>query len=674
MEPEKIKLNNFRSFDDFEYTYRPGITGLKAPNFAGKSNFCDLGQRFGWTGITPSGINKKDLLNWYSKQGYVEFSFSHQGENYTLTRNVHNSTEILASDSGKEIKDRDEIKSITEEMTGVSSDLISEYCFIRQFNLIDIILLPRSKRMDYILRLVGGDRAERIRKKLQDTVNKIPFYPDQTDRINELEKELKELKDTLEEKNSTLKEIEKDIPSDDRIKELRRTSEKYIDSDIKDKIEKLDEEIEELKNKINEKGGIGEDLKEIEPLSDEEENYLRYVYEVKPEIEKYEKKLENLKEPDKVYDPQTEYENLLKMKNDFDNKKEYLNLILEGLCPTCQRPFDEYEQKDIDRRRQELKEFKEDFDRRKEEYRKNKEAYDQYCEDYNKYRSEYNHIESTLESLRKKVPEKEFSVDSLEKRKKDYEEYKKQLREYQSRRKEIENLQEDKAGKEARRKDLQDTETVTEEQKNEAEREIENAESLKDRKTSLETEIKVSEERKTGLKRELESLYKDRDQAEINRQGSEFLKSARDIFHKDRLPSRVLLDRRYMLNQNIREYLENIESGFTAYLDEEFGFRINFTGGMQDRPVEDLSGGQKIMLGIVFHLAKLHLLPQVPFLVLDEPTMYLSKKLVGEVADMFTYFSNKCRREGINAYIMVSTHEPELDSCFDRVYNLETGS
>lgn len=677
MKPKELKLTNLRSLTDFTYTYSSGITGVKGPNFTGKSNFADIGQKFAWPGTTPSGINKKDLLNWYADKGNTKFTFEHNDCTYSLTRNIHNAkvslVKINKDGETTTYTDSTEVQETLEEMTGISLDLISEYCFISQFNLTAVLQMTRSQRMDYFLRLVGGDKASRIRSKLQTIANRIPVYRDRSEEIANNEKDLeaanKEYEGLIGEKKnltSRLNEIE------EQTREANKLLSHPVESVIQKQIEEIDSKLKANKNKHDEfiKTSDLTPVEECKPLTDNEKAFIYYKENVEEELQTSLDALNKLKAPTKVEDPQPLKEDLLSIKNKYNSEKKKIENIEKGVCPECERPYDVSEE-DLKKRREELLEMKEDFTTKKSRYETALKEYTSYTEAVEIYNRQKTKLETEIENLRKQVPsDTDLDYNTVKSKQQQYNKYCAYLNAVNTNKEKLDKFSEERVRLESEKKSLEKQETITLEQKKEAEEIIRKKSDVTDELNELNIKIERISERKNNYISSIEKMRKEQEECEKNEKFIEFLQETRNIFHKDSLPSLVLEDRRRSLNYHLADYLEYVNSGFTAYIDDTFDFRVNFENGQSERPVGDLSGGQKIMLSIVFHLAKLNLLPQVPFLVLDEPTMYLNREVISDISRIFEKFSRDCQKNGQPSYIMIPTHENELDSCFTRVYEM----
>ena len=667
MKPISLDLQNFRSLNRFKYSFKPGTTGVKGPNYAGKSNFSDLGIRFALLGLTPSGYTKKDLITWGETQGATTAVFEAGGKKYTITRSLHSARQSLEIDGEEDVTDPSAIKERLEDVIGVSLPLISEYCFIPQFQLTDILEMRKSNRLEYFLRIVGGDRAEKIQDVLlAEGINKVPVYPDRSEEITQLEDDIENSKTSLSAINKKLKNVseslEQAIKQQDNISHRQHKKlNTEIEQEIKKEKEKLNKAEEDLKDLR------GEDLPENPGrITDEMRDRKKWLEEGEKEYIRTKEELNNLVIPEKPNsDPEAEKDTLLKIQADYNKIKSELELVKQGKCPTCGRDFEKAEEK-IKILTDKMDGIKSDFNELKAQYEKHKEEHNEYNEATRRIEIKKTELNSNLKSLEASKSDLDMTLEAIKDLEEARNKYDEALERHRKVQTETDELKSKISSAKTRIELLEKTETVTQEELDELGRVKQIVKDLtseerqiQDNKIRLESEIK-------SKNKSLEGYRLEADKREEMEREKGFLTQARNIFHRTSLPSLVLEDRRQFLNKCLKEYLDGLDSGFTACLDQEFDFRCSFENGEADRPIKDLSGGQRVMFAIVFHLAKLRLLPQVPFLVLDEPTMYLNRSVISDVSRLFSKF---CRENGKDTYIIIPTHESELDAGFDRIFN-----
>lgn len=138
---------------------------------------------------------------------------------------------------------------------------------------------------------------------------------------------------------------------------------------------------------------------------------------------------------------------------------------------------------------------------------------------------------------------------------------------------------------------------------------------------------------------------------------------ARGLLHREQLPAvvaRVFLEG---INRHLARYLEIFEVPFTARLTAD-EVMCSF-GGKPDVPAGRLSGGQKVMLGLAFRFAIYdQFVSSLGILMLDEPTVYLDDDHVDVAVEMLAKIKSYSKGAGLQ--LIVVTHDQRLASVFDQ--------
>lgn len=180
--------------------------------------------------------------------------------------------------------------------------------------------------------------------------------------------------------------------------------------------------------------------------------------------------------------------------------------------------------------------------------------------------------------------------------------------------------------------------------------------SLQDKLTVSSTSIKLYEKQR----KEKEGYMELRKLAEKQRA---FLDEMRRIIHVDVFPKEVISEYRPRLSKLVNKYLSIFRQPFYADINADLACVCKFA----DNPtatVDDLSGGQGVLLTICFRMAIVELLSgSTNIIVLDEPTPHLDSDNRAILADAFVKVKQYLSTHGIQ--MLVSTHEMELLSVAD---------
>jgi len=514
--------------------------------------------------------------------------------------------------------------------------------------------------------MAGVEKANKCRTIIQDYVSKIPSYVDKSLAIKTAEQEIENISAEIDKIKKDLKEyVDIDKEYTNKSRELDNLKLKITEEDKTLKISELSNKIKGIESGISElTGGVGE-IEEVDAPADSDHAIVNWYKVYSDKYNQNKSELKKLGETiEEVEDnPEELYEELTTLKNKHVELKDKISLIKQGKCPTCTRPFDNAEQ-EVDSINNQITEIKVAFENKKIEYTELKNK----AEEITKTNSRRTILLNEIKTAENSRPEEldSTSYDEAVARIESYRKYSDKIKEAQKVEKEKLKLVEEKSSLVERLNQVKNLETVSEDSISKVEAELQNLKEKKDEfdsksKTLISLETQVSEKHK-----QVAEYKEDQKKGNANREIINFLDKAKTVLHRDNLPMLVLEDRRRTLNAVMNKMMKYVDAGYSPRLTKEFDFVIDFRNGPSDRPIKDLSGGQLVLLSSLFHLVKLELLGSIPFLVLDEPTMYLNTSDLSDMASMFkSYLENK-GKEG--TYIMIPTHEDELKPCFTNIF------
>ncbi|MEM1633833.1 MAG: AAA family ATPase [Sulfolobales archaeon] len=194
----------------------------------------------------------------------------------------------------------------------------------------------------------------------------------------------------------------------------------------------------------------------------------------------------------------------------------------------------------------------------------------------------------------------------------------------------------------------------------EARRSYENASSRLNR---IEGEISRSENDLRIKKEEISKLKDLESEVHVLKKARDSLEKLSEIFRKDGVIAKILTSRvRASLESEINRILRETNREFRMKIDEEFGFGIVYSSGVE-RPIENLSGGEKTILSIALRLALARILTgRIPrFMILDEPTQNLDSDMRIMIFDIIREIA------GAMDQVIVVTHDEEIADRADRL-------
>lgn len=148
----------------------------------------------------------------------------------------------------------------------------------------------------------------------------------------------------------------------------------------------------------------------------------------------------------------------------------------------------------------------------------------------------------------------------------------------------------------------------------------------------------------------------------------------KDAFSRSGLPRTFIRYRFAQLAALTQENLAAMEAVFSVFPSEETDLSFDFVRVDNDDNYvmhqDQLSGGQRVTLSIAFLLALQQLVvPDIGFLVLDEPSLHLDEKARTDLKDLLLGLSEQLRNS--QAQVFVCDHSPDLRPAFQRLIQLK---
>lgn len=167
----------------------------------------------------------------------------------------------------------------------------------------------------------------------------------------------------------------------------------------------------------------------------------------------------------------------------------------------------------------------------------------------------------------------------------------------------------------------------------------------------------------------------DRESKDAARRGvAEMMQRFKDMFSRTGLPKTFIRYRFDQLASLTQENLAAMEANFSVFPSDEAELSFDFVrvddGSDYVMHQDQLSGGQRVSLSIAFLLAVQQLVvPDIGFLVLDEPSLHLDEKSRNDLKDLLVGLSEQLRNS--EAQVFVVDHSPDLRPAFQRLIELK---
>lgn len=143
-----------------------------------------------------------------------------------------------------------------------------------------------------------------------------------------------------------------------------------------------------------------------------------------------------------------------------------------------------------------------------------------------------------------------------------------------------------------------------------------------------------------------------------------------NIFGEAGVPCIIMENKCRVLADEMSRILRDMNCKFTVEAVPDFQFVAIFED--KDIPAIDLSGGEKVACSVAFRIAMANLFaPEIGLVILDEPTVWLDKKVVRGFGGRILPMLSDMARENTTQYI-VPTHEECLAEYFDKNIQIQS--
>ena len=672
MRLKRLTAVNFCQHEKLVHDYIEGTTGMFGPNGAGKTNFVKFMQQFSLTGgLSKTTKTKSDLLRFGTKKGYTLCEFEHNGLEYSLQRNLQGTKRILTQ--GDNTWQQAEADKTMIEIMGMEPDVFYEVCFVDQGKIWEILEMTHAKRMEYFQKITEAKRAEILRKMLDDASKKLPAYIDRSADIKGFEERLAELTEettslATEKDSKTLLKNKFDAIHADTQAILSLITKEQYDATLLEKHTTYTTVYNTYEKFLadNQVNPVAEALYPFD-MKDQRDAKLQYDNLAKQLVTERENKsnvdaqLQALVLPEAV----APFDNTANTEKAADIRAQ-LKTLEEGKCVTCGRDFDTAGL-DKEALSEELRIITASTAEAQYAFNEKSKAYNDALlsqKDLLRQQETSSKAITTLEAEQENLSAPaEFDEDAFNaavNASLAYQEFVKRKAEVDT---QIQThtmaIQQAKAAYDL----AQETKYVSVEARAKASEFITNYNELTQQITQLDTRLQILEVESRNVT-ENRDRYAQEQEARNKVFGVKSLfEGSRDLLHRECLPKVVMSGLLVGLNTEMSRMLSYFHTDFRAYLDNDFDFKVDFedADGMD---ADYLSGGQKVILSLAFHIGLANLLADsIPFMVLDEPTNHVDKENKPLLRDALL------RLKGAGAKgteFMIVTHDEVLQPVFDR--------
>jgi len=688
-----LKLKNFQQFKNYTLSFEPGITGFIGRIGSGKSTLIETATYFGLTGGTPPHVKRKDqLLSWDIPQGGVTVTFEHLGNTWELERKLHSEfcSLTMHGDDAEKISGATKVSAEMQKMLGMTSEVLYETCYVRQGNLWQIVTMTHSQRMDYFQRIANTVEAERLRNMFVKQRGLVKVMPDRSAEINALQTELDNAKVMQDSQAVSEKRLA------DALTELLVNHANYtarasaLPEHERDRLMlALEPKLSASMDQVAALTTIAQAVQQPTPVPREQQELAaRWQLWQSAEAQRASIEAEQREASGEHAVASSDLQAFMPKVQELEARNEalgtgiatstqeqqqlhkQLDLVKAGICPTCKRPMDTSCLLELEGQLSTLAASLNTMVRERKQVAADLAKAQQWCREQTNYINTQEKRAVAAQSRLANLPLRPegFDPEDYAARCRAYDEGVKQFNTAAQARKDLTKAQEALAHLRAEMERLRDAPVLGDA---EAEKLRQYFQELEETQQNHQhAQIKYAEWRATTqqLQRRMDALRQEQQQGDNGREIIRVMDACAELLHRDQLPKIVMAGFRAELNDELQTILGRFAAEFTADLTEDFDVVVHF-GKHRNKPAAlSLSGGQKTLLSIAFHMAMTKLLAgSIPLMSVDEPTNHLGEQDRVQVRNVLLNLKHTI---GQTTCLLVATHDQMLYPAFDRIIDV----
>jgi exonuclease SbcC len=212
-----LKLENWKTFDDAEFTFTPGVNIVEGNNYSGKTSFIQALYFALFNETLYKQLTAKDLKKEGVKNASVAFDFTVDGQEYRIRRNI-SGEKVIKTDSyiyrlekGKEVEELEgtskkgmKLDKI-EDLLKVNSRFIKNINFIQEGSIPRLLNNPKNKILEDISSILQLDYYTEIDNYCELGTKSIEK------RVKELESQYGEAIDDLDILDDKIKGVDEEM-------------------------------------------------------------------------------------------------------------------------------------------------------------------------------------------------------------------------------------------------------------------------------------------------------------------------------------------------------------------------------------------------------------------------------------------------------------------------------
>lgn len=711
MELLELTLRNFRQHTEKRVEFRPGLNAILGPIGSGKTTLVHAAYGAFTNDFRGEGKKAEDISQYAGpdEASSAELKFSHRGTVGTIRRDLRTASNVrgvastrtghyLQLGEEKPIRRDNEISKRLYEFLGVDEHILSDFCFVDQWEVFSFLRARPAARAHLCQRLFGLEQAEQawaaVGAEMSSRQASLPLQVDLTpvrNTINRLQREL----DQVRQEGQLIGD-----PDSQRLANLRRLCAQYHKQCIAKagRVEwekRADAANSALLERTRQADALKADVEvlvaALPALAQQAKNaaeaisaHNRYdsaaVRRASLEKEKAELLSSPAKEPDRPSGYAAPDDKVWKSLEAKSTRRHilqgYLTQVGTGkeACPACGTPGSHLKDR--------IKDYKEELGKLLEDLSK-LEARKKASAVYDSDVSEYKRCEwlrasrlQTIDELLQQQCERPTMTRAdaqllIGQHLQASQAAQEAEAELQTARTMADHLRQElnTATAEIKRLNSELKGEITEAADALNRQEIREMETSLDRRRQIDNSVRFLEAELYQQRAALADGEATKAKCLVAQSWLARLDPVRQILHRDALPRIVAKHHLAKVDKVTNEFLSAFDSSFTVSVQDDLSFGVQFADGRKHGEGR-LSGGQMVVLALAMRMAISQLFAsEIGFMCLDEPTAGLGQGSLKCFETALSQLQAHCHNTGLQ--VILVTHEMSLEHMFDHIIRLE---
>ncbi len=277
---DRVRLRNFKPYEDADLRLDRGVSVVLGPNGSGKSSLLEACFFALYGSKALDDVNLVDLITRGEDEAEIELWFTHDGDAYHVRRRLRATDDrartaecVLETPDGP-VEGATNVRTRVVEMVRMDADAFVNCAYVRQGEVNKLIHATPSERQDMIDDLLQLGRLETYRERASEArLGVDDLVESQREVADNLAEQIEEkedrdlparLNDLESQRNEVEAQIERFEENREQARETRDEAQAVLDrhEEAREELEEIAETVEDLRETVAETEGERDDLQE----------------------------------------------------------------------------------------------------------------------------------------------------------------------------------------------------------------------------------------------------------------------------------------------------------------------------------------------------------------------------------------------------------------------------